>query len=230
MLAVPPPTSEPAGAVETVKTVLLRMVLPTLSLRNTVFGSVRMAWVIVPAATNLLRSCGSLAVFVFDVVWLGNGILLPGLPIANGVMSTDGIFGAPGELAEGARHWALMVVPCGMDAMRVSDSPSFGSTVVAGTCIQSPGSKWMAEGAASAFPVRGLVTSLMACTYGTPLRKISFCPADPRLGMLPRELENDSVSVVRLSSRTLSELTGMGNFVPLELLFGRNIELKPFPV
>ena len=76
-----------------------------------------------------------------------------GLPTGKGVMSTDGICGGPGKAEVGSRHWALMVVPCGMDAIRVSDSPSFGSTVVAGTCIHSPGSKWIWEGVASAFPV-----------------------------------------------------------------------------
>ena len=100
-----------------------------------------MAWVTVPAAMNLVRSCGNLAVSVFDAVWLANVILLPGLPMMNGVISTEGIFGAPGKLEAGARHWALMVVPCGIDAIRDSDSPRFGSFVVAGICIHSPGSK-----------------------------------------------------------------------------------------
>ena len=89
---------------ETVKVVELVMVLPVLSLRNTVFGSVSMAWVIVFAAMNLLRSCGNLAVSGFDAFWLANVILVPGLPITNGVISTAGIFGAPEELEEGDRH------------------------------------------------------------------------------------------------------------------------------
>ena len=66
---------------------------------------------------------------------------------------------------------------------------------------------------------------------------MSFCPSSPRLGTLPRALEKDSVSVVRLSSRTLSlgavgggGLTGLGKVVPLGgPLFGRNIKLKPVP-
>jgi hypothetical protein len=45
-----------------VKKIVLVMVFPALALRNTVFGSVSMAWVIVPAAMNLVRSCGSLGV------------------------------------------------------------------------------------------------------------------------------------------------------------------------
>ena len=141
MSAIPPPISGLAGTVETVKVVELVMVLPTLSLRNTVFGSVSMAWVMVFAAMNWLRSCGNLAVSEFDAFWLANVILVLGLPMTNGVMSTAGIFGALEELVVGARHWALIVVPCGIDAIRASDSPRFGSAVVAGTCIHSPGSK-----------------------------------------------------------------------------------------
>ena len=141
MLAVPPPSSGAVGLVETVKTVVLVMVCPLMAARSTVLGSVSMAWVMVPAAMNLPRSCGSLGVSVLAAVWPMNGILLLGLPIANGVMSTAGMVGGPLTLEVGARHWALMVVPCGMDAIRVRDSPSTGSTVVAGTCIQSPGSK-----------------------------------------------------------------------------------------
>ena len=64
---------------------------------------------------------------------------------------------------------------------------------------------------------------------------MSFCPDRPRLGTLPREVENDSVSSVRLISRTFSlgavggaGLTGLGNVVP-PALFGRNIKLKPVP-
>jgi hypothetical protein len=73
--------------------------------------------------------------------------------MTNGVMSTGAIFGGPWKEATGARHWALMVVPCGMEAMRTSESPSTGSFVVAGTFIHNPGSKWMPVGGASALPV-----------------------------------------------------------------------------
>lgn len=67
---------------------------------------------------------------------------------------------------------------------------------------------------------------------------MSFCASSPRLGTLPRGLEKDNVSVVRLSSRRFSlggvgggGLTGLGNVVPLGgPLFGRNIKLKPDPV
>ena len=141
MLSVPPPNSGLVGAVETVKVVELVMVLPLLSLRITVFGSFSIAWVMVPAAMNLLRSFGNLAVFELDAFWLANVALPLGGAIKNGVISTAGIFGAPEELEVGARHWALMVVPCGIDAIRASDSPRIGSTVVPGTCIHSPGSK-----------------------------------------------------------------------------------------
>lgn len=65
MLAVPPPNSGAVGAVATVKTVVLAMVNPWLALRSTVFGSVNIAWVMVPAAMNLVRSCGSLGVALY---------------------------------------------------------------------------------------------------------------------------------------------------------------------
>ena len=64
---------------------------------------------------------------------------------------------------------------------------------------------------------------------------MSFCADNPRLGTLPREVENASVSSVRFISRTFSlgavggaGLTGLGNVVP-PALFGRNIKLKPDP-
>lgn len=77
---------------------------------------------------------------VLDAVWLANTIGVV-VPVLNGVISTDGMDGGPAELVVGARHWALIVVPCGIDPMRASDSPRTGSLVVAGTCIHSPGSK-----------------------------------------------------------------------------------------
>lgn len=56
MLAVPPPSSGAVGVVETVKKVVLMMVFPSLAFRNTVFGSVSIACVIVPSSMNLVRS------------------------------------------------------------------------------------------------------------------------------------------------------------------------------
>ena len=52
--------------------------------------------------------------------------------------------------------WASIVVPCGIDAIRTSVPPSCGS-VVAGTAIHSPGSKWMPMG------WLGTVTSVIVC-------------------------------------------------------------------
>jgi hypothetical protein len=164
ILAVPPPSSGVVGFVETLKTMVLVMVFPMLASRNTVFGSVKMACVMVPSAINLLRSCGSRGVLALDAVWLAKVIVSLGLPIKNGVISTAFMVGGPAMLVVGARAWALMVVPCGMDAIRTSDSPSTGSVVVAGMCIHSPGSKWMPEDVPSALPVAVLVTSLIACT------------------------------------------------------------------
>lgn len=176
---------------------------------------------------------------VADAVWLVNlmGLACWVEPITKGVMSTGGMVGGPEMLVVGTRHWALIVVPCGMDAMRASDSPRKGSEVVAGMCIQRPGSKWIGTGVPSAFPVATLVTSLIVCTYGTPLRKMSFCFSRPRLGTFPRDGENVSVSVVKLSSRTFS-LGGVGAGGEMGLgkvvvvggpLLGRKIRLKPVP-
>src|SRR5277367_2492688 len=66
---------------------------------------------------------------------------------------------------------------------------------------------------------------------------MSFCVSSPRLGTLPREVEKHSVSVVRLSSRTLwlgglggGGWTGLGNVVVVGgPLLGRKIKLKPVP-
>lgn len=124
-----------------------------------------------------------------------------------------------------------------MDAIRTRDSPSVGSSLVAGTCIQSPGSKWMGAGVPLAWPVAMLVTSLIDWTYGTPLRKISFCFSRPRLGTVPMGVENARVSVVKFISRTFSlggvgaaGVMGFGNWVVVGgPLFGRNIRLRPVP-
>lgn len=78
---------------------------------------------------------------VLEAVWLMKEILAVGVPMTKGVMSVAGMVGALLMVVVGARHWALMVVPWGMDAIRDSDSPNTGSTFVAGTCIQRPGSK-----------------------------------------------------------------------------------------
>ena len=65
--------------------------------------------------------------------------------------------------------------------MRTSVGPSAGA-VVAGTIIHIPGSTWMP----TAWP--GVVTSLIACRYGTPFKKASAWVAKPRLGTEPRAL------------------------------------------
>ena len=71
----------------------------------------------------------------------------------------------------------------------------------------------------------------MVCTYGTPLRKMSPCADNPRLGTLPRASAKVRVSVVRLSSKTLSvgPCVGLGNVVGVAELCGRKIVLNPFP-
>lgn len=107
-----------------------------------------------PAAMKGLRSCGRRGVSVLVAVWAANVIVAGGLePMMNGVMETGAIFGGPGKVLLGDRPWALIVAPCGIEAMRTNESPSTGSTVVAATFIHSPGSKWMPVGGASAFPV-----------------------------------------------------------------------------
>src|SRR5580704_12324481 len=154
MFWVPPPNSGAAGWVAMTITVVDVMVCDAMWLRRNVLGSSSMACVIVPASTNDVRSCGMRAVSLSDAIWLGNWTLLFGWPIVNGVMFTAAISGLPSMMDE--VPWASIVVPCGIDAMRVTVGPSRGS-VVAGMAIQSPGSKWMPTG------WRGTVTSLITC-------------------------------------------------------------------
>src|SRR5580658_6161931 len=142
ILAVPPPNSGAAGAVETVKTIVLVMVWPAMASRRTVFGSVKIAWVIVPAAMNLVRSWGIRGVSVFAAVWLMKVMNSGGLlPMMKGVMLTAGMVGGPLMEVVGAKVWALIVVPCGIDAIRTRELASTGVVVVAGIFIHRPGSK-----------------------------------------------------------------------------------------
>jgi hypothetical protein len=84
----------------------------------------------VPAAIKLLRSCGILGVLGLVAVWLGNGILV-GRVSGFEWRDVDRIYGRrPGDRPK--KPCASMVVPCGMDAMRTTISPKFG-TLVAGT-------------------------------------------------------------------------------------------------
>ena len=86
-----------------------------------------------------------------------------------------------------------MVVPRGMEPMRVKVLPTFGLTVLAGTSIQNPVSTWMIPGSGlSPLPVLTLVTSVTVCRYETPLRKMSGCSSKPRLGTQPNGLLKDS--------------------------------------
>ena len=57
----------------------------------------------------------------------------------NGVISTVGIVGGPAAVVE--VPWARIVVPWGIDAIRVSDGVGTAGSVVAGTLSQIPGSK-----------------------------------------------------------------------------------------
>ncbi len=72
-------------------------------------------------------------------VWFWNVILLPGLPPMNGVMSMAAMVGLPAT-GGSAVPCAVIVVPCGIDAMRATVNGSCG-LVVAGTASQMPGSK-----------------------------------------------------------------------------------------
>jgi len=56
ILSVPPPNTGDRGEVDTVKVIVSVIVLPSKASRRTVFGSFNMAWVIVPAAMNFVRS------------------------------------------------------------------------------------------------------------------------------------------------------------------------------
>src|ERR1700753_3361294 len=103
-----------------------------------------MAWVIVPAAMNGVRSWGIRAVPLAAAVWLGKVILPAGLPMANGVMSIAGITFEMviGALMSAVPPWAAIVVPCGMEGIRTT-VPGSAGWVVWGTIIHSPGSTWM---------------------------------------------------------------------------------------
>ncbi len=83
---------------------------------------------------------------------IGAGWIAPS-PAWRGVMSIDGNVGGPSNVLN--VPWALIVVPCGIDPIRTRVTRSWGS-VVAGTVIQSPGSKWIPIGS----PV---VTSSIDC-------------------------------------------------------------------
>jgi len=142
ILAVP--SSNPAwiGSVDTVKTTVFVIVCPLIASRKKLLGSSKRAWVIVPAAMNLERSCGNRGVAVFDAVWAMNLMRFGGLlPITNGVILTAGMVGGPAILPVGARPEALIVVPGGIDPIRVIVSFRTGVVVVAGTAMNNPGSK-----------------------------------------------------------------------------------------
>ncbi len=151
MFSAPPPNSGVAGLVEMVITVVWVMCWPAMALRSTVLGSVSIAWVMVPAAMKLVRSCGIRAEPCAVAVWLAKGNLVAPW---NGVMSTGAIVGGP--LTVNEVPCASTVVPCGIEAIRATSWPSFGS-VVGGTQIHRPGSRWIPVGCA------GLVTSLIDC-------------------------------------------------------------------
>src|ERR1700712_2147040 len=191
--------------------------------RSTGLGSSSLAWVMGLSLMNEGRSWGRRGVSLLSAVWLGNLIsfgVAGGTTVVNGVMSTGSILGPPATVKK--VPCASMVVPWGIDAIRVSVGPSFG-LVVDGTMIQMPGSRWMPIG------FFGSLTSLMVCRYGTPLRKTSPCSA-PRFGTEPRLGENDRTSLVRLSSRMLSLVfCGIGSGVGVMGLFGRKMVLKPWP-
>jgi hypothetical protein len=68
MFAVPPPSSGLGALVDTLKTIVFVIVWSAIAFLNTVFGSSRIACVIVPAAMKADRSCGSLGVSVLVAV------------------------------------------------------------------------------------------------------------------------------------------------------------------
>src|ERR1700690_2634696 len=165
-----------------------------------------------PSLMNRVRSCGILAVRALLAVWLGNAPLV-------GVMLTGGIEGGPLKVRN--VPWALSVVPCGIEAIRTRVVPSAGS-VVGGTIIHTPGSKWMPIGFA------GLVISLTVSRYETPLRKMSGVTS-PRFGTDPIGREKDSVWLVRFSSRRLSDGPGETGSLVGEPRSGRKMVLNPWP-
>src|SRR5579875_948473 len=148
MFSAPPPNRGLTGLAATDRAVVDVMVCLVKTSRRTVLGSFSMAWVMVPFAMNVDRSCGIRAVLASVAVWLGNGPL-------DGVMVTGGGDGGPAKVRN--VPWQLIVVPCGIEAIRTRLVPSPGS-LVPGTIIHSPGSKWMPTGA------DGSVMSVTVCT------------------------------------------------------------------
>lgn len=178
---------------------------------------------------------------VLFVFMARKAVLVAMLPMGNGVVSRVAKLGPPDcppnavAALGGEKACALIVVPCGMDAMRTTLG-LFSGLVVAGTFSHMPGSKWMSTGLArSPRPVTGLVTSWIVWRYGRPPRKMSpwLLRFRPRLGILPIVLPKVSCSVVRFSSRTLSftpsDGVGIGKGVVSTFGRGRKIRLKPFP-
>src|SRR5271163_2758798 len=77
-----------------------------------------------------------------------------------------------------------------------------------------------------------VVTSLMDCKYGTPLRTMSSCVSKPRLVTLPRFGPKDRDSAVRFSSNTASSncpLFDGGRYWLSVLAYGRKMVLNPRP-
>src|SRR5882757_3221938 len=96
MLPVPPPNSGGAGTVETVIAVLEVTLRPVRWVLSRLTGLFSIAWVIVPALMNGVRSCGIRAVPPAAAVWLGNGLPELGAePVAKGLMGTTGNVGLP---------------------------------------------------------------------------------------------------------------------------------------
>src|SRR5277367_3941554 len=130
MLSTPPPKSGGVGAVEMIIAIVLMIFCVAMTSLSSLFGLSNNCCVIVPAAMKLLRSCGILGVFVLAAVWLANLILFAGFAVRNGVMSTGFMIGGPATSTK--VPCASMVVPCGIEAMRVTVVPS-GGTFVEGT-------------------------------------------------------------------------------------------------
>src|SRR5215467_12124570 len=205
MFAAPPPALMSPGVVDTCSLVLVVTfaVLPV----STLLGLLSMAWVMPVSPTPEVRN---------GVVWFrccsGKSMVWFGWPTVNGVRLMFGIEGPPGVVV--ATPWIRIVVPCGMEAIRVTAAGSCGS-VRGGMLIHTPGSICSPAGT----PSTVTLASEICCRYVSPDMKI--CPwTRPRFGISPLMTSRSIWSLVTFSSRKWSD----------DPLCGRQMALKPRPL
>ena len=174
---------------------------------STLLGLLSMAWVMPVSPTPEVRN---------GVVWFrccsAKSSVWFRLPMVNGVRLTLGIEGPPAAVV--AVPWIRIVVPCGMEAIRVMAAGSCGS-VRGGMLIHTPGSICSPAGA----PPTVTLASEICCRYVSPDMKI-WPWTKPRFGISPLMTSRSIWSWVTFSSRKWSDAP----------LCGRQMALKPRPL